>query len=117
MSDTIEIREGTVSTIQMQLLSEGSGINLLSAYSVEIRMLDAKNRAYRFSSLDAVSSVAIVSGGIGTVGFTDNSGLIFAYSRQPYSVYWWVSTASVGGMSKYSVPEDGVAIIKVLKDY
>ncbi len=117
MSETFYIREGSVTTVQMQLLSNGSGISISGCNGIEIRLLDAKGKSYKYSSLDAISSVAIINSGTGIVAFTDISGIIFSYARQPYNIYWWVYPVSGNSSTKFSVPSDDSAIIKVLKDY
>jgi len=113
MTEELTIREGTTAAIQMSLLADGAPINISGYASIEFCMLDNKKKSYRYSS-NASSYVAVVSAVSGIVSFTAPGETTFLQERQPYHVYWWIS--SVSG-TKFSVPESNTAVIKVLKDF
>ena len=116
MSESIKIREGITSSIEMQLLSDGVVIDLTNCDHIEMKMMDTKGKVYSYSSLDS-SAISIVTAASGLVDFTPPDTTIFSYARQPYSLYWWVYPTSGDSTTKYAVPGSDVAIIKVLKDY
>ncbi len=114
--EEITIREGTTSSIIMQLLNDGSAIDLTDVDHVRLDMLDSKNKTYRYSSDDSPAYISITDAINGKVTFSPPSSTTFLYGKTPYHVYVWVYPTSI---TRYSVPEDNkyLAKINVLKEY
>lgn len=110
----IEIREGTTSDIDFQLLADDDPIDLTSINHVEMEMRDKHRKAYKYSSSDGSPKVSIVTASSGLVRFTPPDATIFLAAKSPYKGYWRVyETAS----KNYSVPEDSEFEIKIREDY
>ncbi len=110
----IVIREKTTGAIDMQLLGDGSAIDLSLVSRVEMKRVDSMKQVYSYSTLDATSSIAIFNDTTGMVRFTPPNETTFRYLRQPYKLHWNVYTTSA---VHYSVPDEEDAEIQLIKEY
>ena len=112
----IVIREKTTAPISMQLLADGSGIDLTSVSYVRMDMIDNTNKTYKYTTVDASAYVTIVTAATGSVRFTPPDSTIFRYQQSPYRLNFWVYTSS---SQCYSVPEADTeeAIIRLTKEF
>ena len=113
--ETIQIREKTTSPIDMQLLADGSGIDLTTVSYVRLDMADGTGKTYRYTSVDSSAYVTIVTAATGSVRFTPPDSTIFRYQNSPYQLNWWVYTSS---SQAYSIPEstENEATINLTKE-
>ena len=114
MSEETEIREGTTASVDMQLLNNGSSIDLTGIDHVTLCMMDAKGQVYRYASSDTSTYATVVTASSGTVRFSPPSTTTFRYNVQPYTFYWWVYPTAA---TRYSVPTKGIAVFNIIKDY
>ncbi len=108
------IREKTTDSLVFILLADGEAINLTNVNHVELHMLDASNKTYRYSSLDTSPYVSVYVASEGKVTFTPPDENVFLYRKSPYKLYWQVWNTAT---EKYSVPEDSSYELKILKEY
>ena len=115
-TESITIREKQTSPIDMQLLADGSGIDLTTVSYVRLDMVDGTNKTYRYTTVDSSAYVAIVTAATGSVRFTPPDENIFRYQNGDYKLYWKVFTSS---SQQYSVPEttEDEVVIKLTREY
>lgn len=115
MSDeTLHIKEGTTSAIPMQLLADGSPIDLSSVTNVRVSMIDKLRKVYRYNSTDDPSYVTIVTPSTGLISYTPVDETIFRYNKSPYKLVCWVYDAAG---KRYACPEEGANEIIVEPEY
>ena len=110
----ISLREKTTDNLDMQLLTNGSAIDLSAVDHIEMHMIDKAGKVYRYLSTDSPAYLTIYSASEGKVRFTAPNETVFAYTRTPYKFYievWETVT------EHYTVPEDSNAVINVLKEF
>ena len=112
--ENTSVREKTTSDIVMQLLDDGSPLDLSSIDHIRLDMVDSFGKGYRYSSDDSPPYLAITVASTGTITFTPPDSTIFLYQRSPYKVYIQIfETAS----KSYSVPENTYSKIVVEREY
>ena len=114
MPESIVVREKTTSDIVMQLLNDGSAIDLGSVDHVRLDIIDNNGRTYRYSTDDESPALVITTALTGIITFTPPNESVFLYQRSPYRLYAWIYETPT---KKYSVPEDMFAQIDVEKEY
>lgn len=112
--DTITVREHSTASIPFTLYADDDELDISSTSHVELNMIDSKKKVYRYSSDSSGPRIVVNSDTLGYITFTPPSYDTFLYDRSPYKLYCWVYETS--GV-KYSVPRDGYATIKVLREY
>jgi hypothetical protein len=113
-TDSISIREGTTSDIEMQLLSGSTPIDLSGIDHLELEMRDSKRKVYRYSTSDASPKISIVSASLGRVKYSPPNNKIFLATNSPYRGYWIIYETST---KEYTVPEDNEWEIKIREDF
>lgn len=116
MAEETSIREKTTEPILFQVLSNGNIVDLTGVDHIEMHMIDAKGRVYRYlSNVTGTPSVSITSATLGKISFTPPNETIFKYTRTPYKLYVEVFDTST---EHYTVPEAGEEnIINVRKEF
>jgi hypothetical protein len=112
MAEETSIREKTTEPILFQVVSDGNIVDLTGIDHIEMHMIDAKGKVYRYvSGPDIVVSNAV----LGKVTFTPPNETIFKYTRTPYKLYIEVFDTAT---EHYTVPEAGEEnIINVRKEF
>lgn len=114
MAEETSIREKTTEPILFQVLSNGNIVDLTGINHIEMHMIDAKGKVYRYSSATG-SVIAVVTATLGKVTFTPPDETIFKYTRTPYKLYIEVFDTAT---EHYTVPEAGEEnIINVRKEF
>ena len=108
------IREKTTSPITFNLYANNSVIDLSSVDHVEMQMVDAAGKVYRYSSNDGSPALFITTPTSGLISFYPPDDDVFSYDRTPYKMYCWVYSTVT---QKYSVPSTGYSKIDVLREY
>jgi hypothetical protein len=112
MAEETSIREKTTEPILLQVLSNGNIVDLTGVHHIEMHMIDAKGKVYRYT---AAPSIVIANAVLGKVTFTPPNETIFKYTRTPYKLYIEVFDTSI---EHYTVPEAGEEnIINVRKEF
>jgi hypothetical protein len=112
--EKLVIREKRTAPIVVQLLADGSPIDLAGVHAVQWDMKDKRNKVYRYNSNDASPAVIITDTTNGKVTFTPPDENVFQYLSSPYRFYILVYDTST---SRYAVPEKESAEISLLKEY
>ena len=115
MSDTLNVRERTTNEIVMQLLSDGSAIDLTSVDHIRLDMIDSLGNTYQYSSDDSTPHFTITNASTGLVTFSPPSDeTVFLYQRGPYKMYIKIFLTST---ISYTCPENEASVINVTKEY
>jgi hypothetical protein len=116
MAEETSIREKTTEPILFQVLSNGNIVDLTGVNHIEMHMIDAKGKVYRYASnATGTPAVTIASAVLGKVTFTPPDETVFKYTRTPYKLYIEVFDTAT---EHYTVPEAGEEnIINVRKEF
>lgn len=115
MAEETSIREKTTEPILFQVLSDGNIVDLTGVNHIEMHMIDAKGKVYRYSSAVASPAIVVTTATLGKVTFTPPNETIFKYTRTPYKLYIEVFDTAT---EHYTVPEAGEEnIINVRKEF
>jgi hypothetical protein len=115
MSDTIlHIKEGTTAPISMQLLANGTGIDLTVASYVRVTMLDNLKGTYHYNSTDVPSYVTIDNAPQGNISLHTPDQTVFRTNKSPYKMVVWVY---VSDGTRYACPEHDANIIIVEPEF
>jgi hypothetical protein len=115
MAEETSIREKTTEPIPLQVLSDGNIVDLTGVNHIEMHMIDAKGKVYRYSSADVSPAIVITQALQGWVTYTPPNETIFKYTRTPYRLYIEVFDTAT---EHYTVPEAGEEnIINVRKEF
>ena len=112
MAEETSIREKTTEPILFQVLSDGNIVDLTGVNHIEMHMIDAKGKVYRYI---AAPDIVVITPALGKVTFTPPNETIFKYTRTPYRLYIEVFDTAT---EHYTVPEAGEEnIINVRKEF
>jgi hypothetical protein len=115
MADTIlHIKEGTTAPIPMQLLANGTAIDLTVASYVRVTMMDNLRGTYHYNSTDIPSYVVMDNAIFGNISLHTPNQTVFRANKSPYSMVVWVY---VNDGTRYACPEHGANIIVVEPEF
>ena len=115
MAEETSIREKTTEPILFQVLSDGNIVDLTWVNHIEMHMIDAKGKVYKYSSVEASPAIIVTEAILGKITFTPPNETIFKYTRTPYKLYIEIFDTAI---EHYTVPEAGEEnIINVRKEF
>jgi hypothetical protein len=113
-TDKLYIKEGTTSSIDMQLLADGKPIDLSTAAYIRLTMLDSLKSVYHYNSNDVSPAVTITTASDGDISFVPPNQTVFRYNKSPYKIVVWVYSSNG---QRYACPEQGASLIYVEPEY